>query len=94
MNVADKLVPAETWFTCDIIAEGKRIRLYVNDKLTVDYTETRPNRNATGRIGLQQNGGTVHFRKIEIRELKPVDVVKVAPPPAVVPFTVTEAEAH
>ncbi len=94
VNVADKLVPAETWFTYDIIAEGKHIRLYVNGILTVDYTETRPNRNARGRIGLQQNGGKVHFRKIEIRELKPVDVVKVAPPPAVVPFTVTEAKAH
>lgn len=80
VNVADKLVPAETWFTYDIIAEGQRIRQYVNGKLTVDYTETRPNRKVRGRIGLQQNGGRVDFRKIEIRELEPGDVVEVAPP--------------
>ena len=94
VNVADKLVPAETWFTYDIIAEGKRIRLYVNGKLTVDYTETRPNRNAKGRIGLQQNGGTVHFRKIEIRELKPGDVAEVTPPSAIAPFDAAQAKAH
>src|SRR5207248_3187752 len=75
VNVKDMLMPAGTWFTYEIIAEGNRIRLLVNGKETVDYTETRPNRNAKGRIALQLNRGTVHFRKIEVRELKPGDKV-------------------
>ncbi len=94
VNVADKLVPADTWFTYDIIAEGNRIRLLVNGKQSVEYTETRPNRNAKGRIGLQQNGGTVQFRKIEIRELKLGDIAEVVPPLAKAPFDATQAKAH
>ncbi len=73
VKVSDVLVPADTWFTYEVIAKGNRIRLLVNGKETVDYTESRPGRRRDGYISLQQHDPltTVFFRKIEIKELPP-----------------------
>lgn len=70
------------WFTVRIRVEDKRIRTWINDDLTVDYTEpenpVRP-KERTGRL-LRPDGGaialqahddksTFYFREIKIRRL-------------------------
>jgi len=70
------------WFTVRIRVEDKRIRTWINDTLTVDYTEpenpVRP-KERTGRL-LRPDGGaialqahddksTFYFREIRIRRL-------------------------
>ncbi len=72
VKVTEPLVPADTWFTYEIIAQGKRIRLVVNGKEAADYTETRQDRATKGRITLQIIAGEIHFRKIEIKQLDPL----------------------
>jgi len=73
VQVNDIVVPPETWFTYEIIARGKQIRLLVNGKETASYTEVRPDRRATGNIVLQHYSPQtqVYFRKFEIKELPP-----------------------
>ena len=63
------LVPPNTWFALEVIAEGNRLVVLVNGRRAVDYTDA--NRHfARGAIGLQQHhaGTLVAFRRIEIRE--------------------------
>jgi len=70
------------WFTVRIRVEGKRIQTWINDSLTVDYTEpenpVRP-KERSGRL-LRPDGGaialqahddksTFYFREIKIRRL-------------------------
>jgi hypothetical protein len=57
-----------------IRCEGKRIQIWVNDLLTVDYTETDDKIPAKGIIGLQIHGGPpaeASYKEIRIRELAP-----------------------
>ena len=72
VQIKELLVPADTWFTYEIIAQGNRIRLLVNGKETADYSETRDNRRVKGHVALQHHDDVtqVHFRKVEIKELK------------------------
>jgi hypothetical protein len=63
------LVSPGEWFVYEVIAEGKRIRLLVNNEVTTDYTETRPGRRIEGHIALQHLAGKVYFRKLELKEL-------------------------
>ncbi len=65
-------IKPDKWFKVEIIAAGKHIRILIDGEETLDYRESRPNRNAKGRIALQhQNQKTkVFFRKIEIRNIK------------------------
>ncbi len=75
--IEESPVPADTWFTYEILATGNRIRLLVNGKETADYTEIRPDRLLRGNIVLQHHDEVtqVSFRKIEIKQLtKPGDV--------------------
>jgi hypothetical protein len=67
------------WNTYRIVAQGDRIRSWVNGVLCADF---RDSQDATGFIGLQVHSiraGTgpyqVRWRNIKIRELKPNDVV-------------------
>jgi len=71
VHVRESPVQPETWFTLEIIAVGKRIRVLVNGKETADYTESRADRNTKGHIALQHHDPVtrVFFRKIEIKEL-------------------------
>jgi len=57
------------WNRFRIIAQGNRIRIYVNDILTVDRTDDSLVR---GSIGIQNHGGhgIVQFRKIQLRALE------------------------
>jgi hypothetical protein len=59
------------WFALEVIADGNHLRVLIEDKTVVDYTD----RNETftvGRLGLVCRGNaTVKFRKVEIKELPP-----------------------
>jgi hypothetical protein len=59
----------EQWFPLEVLAVGNRLRVLVDGKTVVDYTDT----NATftvGRLGLVCRGNAVvRFRKLEIKEL-------------------------
>ena len=70
-EVNERLLEPDTWFTLEMIAEGKRIVIRVNDKVTVDTTEYRPVFTG-GHFALQHSdpGTVVLFRKIEVNELK------------------------
>ena len=54
------------------VAEGRRIRLYLNGQLTVDYTEPDPKIPLAGVIALQIHGGPpseAWYREITLTEL-------------------------
>src|SRR5690606_15475380 len=71
-GVIEKIVKHDDWNEYRIRAEGKRIRLWLNDTLTVDYTEKDDDIEATGVIALQVHGGAkvkVMYRDIVIEEL-------------------------
>lgn len=65
-----KVVPmpkaAGKWNTYDITAKGNRLIVVLNGQKTVDVQD---NKHARGCIGLQYAGGTIKFRKVEIRPL-------------------------
>jgi hypothetical protein len=54
--IAQVLRPND-WNEYTIRAEGPRIRLYLNDHLTVDYTETDTSISTSGIIGFQVHAG-------------------------------------
>ncbi len=55
------------WNTYEIVAKGDTLSVTLNGVRTVDGV--RNSAHAAGFIGLQSDGGTVKFRKLEIREL-------------------------
>ena len=62
------------WNDYRIRAEGPRIRIWLNDQLTVDYTEQDPAIPQRGKIALQIHGGAkslVWYRDVTIEELTP-----------------------
>jgi hypothetical protein len=57
------------WNSYTVVAQGRRIRLFLNDHLTADYTETDTTIPLSGIIGLQlhQGGPTqVSFKDIQL----------------------------
>ena len=72
-ELLDKIVKHDDWNDYKIRAEGDRIRLWLNDALTVDYVEKDAKIERTGIIGLQVHGGgktKVYYKDITIVELK------------------------
>jgi Domain of Unknown Function (DUF1080) len=72
----EKLVKHEGWNDYVIRCEGRRIRLWLNGTLTVDYTEQDAKIERTGIIGLQIHGGAkakVYYKDITIEELAKTD---------------------
>jgi hypothetical protein len=66
------VVKAGDWNDYEIRAEGRRIRLTLNGRQTVDYTEEDPAIPLSGLIGLQIHGGgkaQVSYKDITIVEL-------------------------
>jgi putative heme-binding domain-containing protein len=62
------------WNAYRIVAEGPRIRSWINGVPALDYTEQDPSMARDGRIGLQVHGGgklLVRFRNLTIRPLAP-----------------------
>jgi putative heme-binding domain-containing protein len=60
------------WNRYRIRAEGPRIRLWINDVLTVDYTEKDAAIPLAGKIAIQIHGGAteIRYRNITIEEIK------------------------
>jgi hypothetical protein len=69
-NVMEQLVPADTWFTQDIIAQGNHIIIKVNDKVAVDYVDEK-NTYTSGYFALQQHnkGSVVTYKELMYRKL-------------------------
>lgn len=68
----ESILKRNEWNDYEIHAEGNRIRLYLNNKLTADYTEEDSTVARFGLIGLQIHGGgkaKVLFRNMKITEL-------------------------
>ncbi|SDI13954.1 ThuA domain-containing protein [Nonomuraea jiangxiensis] len=63
------LNPPGEWNTFEILVEGQRIRVYLNGALINDFTNTDPNRNLDGYVGLQNHGAAdqVAFRNVRIK---------------------------
>src|SRR5690606_33829355 len=73
----DKAFKKEGWNEYRLRAEGPRIRLWLNDVLTVDYVESEPDVFRRGVIALQIHGGCkaiVRYKDISIEELPPTKV--------------------
>ncbi|HTU19362.1 MAG TPA: family 16 glycoside hydrolase, partial [Gemmataceae bacterium] len=66
----DVPIPRGQWFRMEVIAQGDRIIVKVNDKTTADYQDKK-RRLTSGHIALEQFGAAteIEFRKIEIMEL-------------------------
>jgi hypothetical protein len=67
-----KWIKVNDWNDYEIHANNSRIRLYINGKQTVDYTETDASIPQSGLIGLQIHGGgvtQVAFKDITLEEL-------------------------
>lgn len=68
----NRLVHPHQWNTYRIRCQGPRIQLWINDRLTVDYTESDASIAQRGVIGLQIHGGPpseAWYRNIRIQEL-------------------------
>nr|WP_294870309.1 DUF1080 domain-containing protein [uncultured Pedobacter sp.] len=69
--IAKSLKP-DDWNDFEILAEGSRIRIFLNGHQTIDYKETDPNIPESGFIGLQIHGGgkaIVSYKDILIQKL-------------------------
>ena len=68
----NKVVHIGGWNDMVVIAEGPRMRIWLNGLKTVDYTEADPDRPKHGVIALQLHRGPpmeVRYRDIRIRAL-------------------------
>jgi len=71
-EVLEKLVKHEDWNEYVIRCEGPSVKLWLNGKLTVDYTEEDEKVERTGIVGLQIHGGAkakAYYKNITIEEL-------------------------
>jgi hypothetical protein len=68
-DVKEQLIPDDTWWTQDIIADGNHIVIKVNDKVVVDTTDDKYQK---GYIALQQHnkGSVVQYRNLMMRQVK------------------------
>ena len=57
----------EDWQRFEIVADGGRVTVKVNDQPAIDYTDPRP--LGRGYIGLQFRQGKVEFRNIKLKPL-------------------------
>lgn len=72
LELIKKLEKPGGWNKYEVHAEGKRVRLFINGKLTVDYTEEDDTIEQKGLIGLQIHGdckAVIAFRNIHIETI-------------------------
>ena len=71
-RVTEQLIPDDTWWTQDIIADGNHIVIKVNGKVVVDTVEAK-NTYTKGYLALQQHnpGSVVQYRNLMMRPLPP-----------------------
>ena len=69
-DIKEQLIPDDTWWTQDVIANGNHIIIKVNDKVVVDYVDEK-NTYQEGHLALQQHnkGSVVEFRNLTMRVL-------------------------
>ena len=68
----DRVVKKNEWNDYEVHAEGKRVKLTINGKVTADYEEAQPDIAQTGRIAVQVHSGPpleVRFREMRIKKL-------------------------
>ena len=65
------LNPPGEWNSYELVVEGENLRVYLNDVLVNDFTNTEPARDLPGHIGLQNHSDddTVSFRDVRIKDL-------------------------
>ena len=75
--ITEMLVPADTWFVQEVIADGNHIQILVNGKKVVDYVDKKST-HTRGHFAIQQHGPAsggsdvqVAIKKIEVKELPP-----------------------
>ena len=70
-KVLEMLVPPETWFTQEVIAQGNHIIIKVNGKVATDFVDTK-NTFTKGHVAFQQHnlGSVVEIKNVRIKELK------------------------
>ena len=69
--VKAQAVKPNDWNRLEISCQGPRIRIWLNGRQTVDYTEKQAGIPASGRFGLQIHGGggtRVRYRGVEVEE--------------------------
>lgn len=68
--VKEQLIADDTWWTQHIIAIGNRTIIKVNDKIVVDFVDTK-NSYTVGHLALQQHdpGSVVEYRNVMVKPL-------------------------
>ena len=66
--IKEMLVPADTWFTQEVIANGNHIIIKVNDKVVTDTIEST-NRYTKGYCALQQHNQRGRLSRTKARRL-------------------------
>ena len=79
VDVLDKHIADNVWYTETVIVKGKQIIIKINDKVVVDYTEpadkkagedfTRKIDKGTFALQAHDPGSTVHFKNIRVKRL-------------------------
>jgi hypothetical protein len=67
-----KVLKRDDWNEYRIVCEGPRIRLWINNHPTIDYTEPEDNIERSGVIGLQIHGGPpsqASYKDIRLKKL-------------------------
>jgi hypothetical protein len=70
VKIYDQLIPDGNWFTEHIIVEGNHVRIFVNDRQTVDYTDQN-NTYISGYVGLAEvdPGKVIEFKDVMMKIL-------------------------
>ncbi len=71
-ELISKIVKHDDWNHYRIVADGPRIRLYLNDELTVDYMEQDDSIPRKGIIAVQVHGGgkaIVRYKDLRLKRL-------------------------
>jgi len=70
VNVTEMLVPPDTWFTQEVIAEGNHIIIKVNGKVTVDHVDAK-NTHSKGHFAFQQHhlGSEIQVKNVQVKVL-------------------------
>ena len=62
------------WHTFHVRCEGTNIKVQLDGKQIVDFTDESDHVRTSGRIGLQMNAGRIAFRNVFLRPLHAIDI--------------------